>query len=319
MRRWLGPLLLVALLASLGEATSPAGACACGVAIEATVTEERALVVETPEEERLILSLDLATDSGSGRAAVVLPVPSEPSVAAIERGDPLSYLDRATALPPGTTAQAGGGETAGAAVDVIARETVGGYDVSRLRAEDSEALSSWLDANGYTLPAGAEPILAEYIDEGWAFVAIRLAPETEGRLKPLQVSFETARPVYPMRLDQLSTSPVSLRLYALADSERAVDGLETTWSGPVGDLAPPPPEGLESLFAQGEYVTRMEAVAADPATFTSDLELVSEDTGAPAATVPTPESDDGGLSALAIIGLCVACLALAGLLFRIAR
>jgi hypothetical protein len=319
MRRWRAPLLLAALLASLSEAASPADACACGVAIEATVTEERALVVETPGQERLILSLDLASDAGQARAAVVLPVPSEPSVAAIERGDPLSYLDRATALPPGTSAQAGGGETAGAVVDVIAREVIGGYDVSRLRADDPESLSEWLDANGYTLPAGAEPILSDYIDEGWAFVAIRLAPESEGRLKPLQVSFEAEQPVYPMRLDQLATSPVSLTLYSLAPAERSVAGLETVWSGPVSDLAPPPPEGLARLFAQGDHVTRMEADAADPSTFTSDLELVAADAGTAAATAVAPDEDDDGLSTAAIVAICVGGLALACVLFRLAR
>jgi hypothetical protein len=310
----LAAVLFVALAATLSTASTPADACACGVAIEATVTDERALVIEAPGEERIVLSLDLASDSQQGRAAVVLPVPSEPSVAAIERGDPLDYLDLATQAATVDTAP-GGGEAAGAAVDVIGREEVGGYDVSRLNASDPEALTDWLDANGYSLPAGAEPILADYVDGGWAFVAIRLAPGSSGRLKPLDVSFETDRPVYPMRLEQLATDPVSLTLYALADGERQVPGLETVWSGPVSELSPPPPTVLADLFAEGTQVTRMEADAADPASFTIDLEIEPAFSAHPAP----PAEDDAGLSALAIIAICFAGAALAAVLYLVIR
>jgi hypothetical protein len=307
----------VAALALWGAA-APAGACACGVAIEATVTEERALVIEQPPSgERIVLSLDLASDSQQGRAAVVLPVPSEPTVAAIERGDPLAYLDRVTAPEVAAGQAPGGGETAGAPppVDVIGRDEVGGYDVSRLNASDPEALGAWLDANGYSLPPGAEPILADYVDQGWAFVAIRLAPGSSGRLKPLDVSFETDRPVYPMRLEQLASDPVSLTLYALANGERAVPGLQTIWSGAVDELSPPPPPELADLFAQGTQVTRMEADAADPAGFVSDLVIEPVDTASPAP----PAENDAGLSALAIAAICVAGAGVAAALYLVVR
>jgi hypothetical protein len=281
------------------------------------VTEERGLVVERPGGERIVLSLDLASDSQQGHPAVVLPVPSEPTVAAIEHGDPLAYLDRATAPLLRSEAAPGGGEAAGAAppVDVIGREEIGGYDVSRLRASDPQALSGWLDANGYSLPAGADPIISDYVDEGWAFVAIRLAPGSSGRLKPLDVSFATAHPVYPMRLEQLATSPVSLTLYALADGERGVPGLETVWSGSVSELSPAPPAALAELFAQGTEVTRMEADAADPASFVSDLEIEPIASAVPAL----PADPDDGLSALAIIAICAAGAVLAAVLYRAVR
>jgi hypothetical protein len=311
--------LLIAAVAAaaLWGGAAPAGACACGVAIEATVTDEEALVVEEPGQERIVLSLDLASDSRRGRAAVVLPVPSAPTVAAIEHGDPLAYLDLATAPEPSAGGAPGEGEAAGAAppVDVIGREEVGGYDVSRLRASDPEALGEWLQANSYSLPAGAEPILADYIDRGWAFVAIRLAPGSSGRLKPLDVSFATDSPVYPMRLEQLATDPVSLTLYALADGERRVPGLATVWSGPVSELSPQPPAELADLFAEGTVVTRMEADAADPAGFTSDLEIVPLSSAGPAP----PIENDSGLSAAAVIGICAAGALVAAALYLVVR
>ena len=304
MRGLRGAIAAVALVAAalvvLGAAAGPAGACGCGIALEASVTDERALVVDTPGRERIVLSLDLTSDGG-GRAAVVLPVPGDPDVAAIERGDPLAYLDAATApTAGGASVGAASGEGASASgVDVIGRETVGGYDVSRLASGDPRALDRWLDANGYTLPGGAQPILSDYVDDGWRFVAIRLAPKAEGRLKPLAVSFGTDRPVYPMRLEQLASAPVDLTLYTLADGPRAVPGLSTTYQGSVAELEPQPPPELAKLFAAGTQVTRLEATGADPASFTTDLAIEPAAAPAPPERAGATDSDWEKIGAIA--------------------
>ena len=316
MTRAVTAVALAALAAAALSSARPAEACACGIAIEANVSEERALVIEQGGRESIVLSLDLTSD-GTERAAVVLPVPSEPDVEAVRGGDPLAYLDVATQPAPAVGSSGGGDDTAGAPpVDVIGRETVGGYDVARLGAGDAAALDRWLSDNGYTLPAGAEPILAEYVDEGWRFVAIRLAPESNGPLKPLGVSFETDEYVYPMRLAQLATVPLSLTLFTLADGERQVDGLDTVWAGTVDELSPQPPPGIGQIFGQGGYVTRLEAPPADPAQFTSDLlidpveaEIAPADTSAAATTVET--TDDGDISTAGVVALIAAGLAFA--------
>ncbi len=221
-----------------------------------------------------MLSLDLVSD-GPEPPAVILPVPGEPGVAAIEEGDPLAYLDQATAFAQAVGAAHGGGEDGATAeaVDVIGREEIGGYDVSRLSAADPGALEAWLADNGYQPPPGSEPIFAEYVEEGWSYVAIRLAESAEGALKPLRVTFPTEEFVYPMRLAQLGTVPVDLTVYVLADGERTVSELATAFDGPLSELDPQPPPELAELFSQGTYVTKLEAVAADPATFTNDLAI----------------------------------------------
>ena len=315
--------LAIALLAgfavALGGASTPADACACGVAIEATVSEERALVIEGAGDERIILSLDLEADSQQDSPAVVLPVPGEPRVEAIEGGDPLDYLESATQFEI-TRSSGGGGEAAGAPVDVIGREEVGGYDVSRLRADDPQALNGWLDANGYSLPDGAEPILSDYIDDQWSFVAIRLAPGSSGTLKPLDVRFPTEQPVYPMRLEQLASEPLSLTLFAVADGPRSVPGLATVWADRVDQLSPPPPDEFAELFPAGRYVSRMQVSNEDPARFVNDLMIEPAGEGIETAlTAPASDDDDDGLSALAIVAICagaVAMVALAALALR---
>jgi hypothetical protein len=265
--------MCVALACLVTLAPVPAWACGCGVALDATVTRERALVIDRPGREEIVLSLDLRAD-GPGQSAIVLPVPADPVVEPIESGDPLQYLDVAT-LPRATGGGSDEGAAAGAGVDVIGRDLIGGYDVSRLRADDPEALDAWLDENGYALPDGAEPILRDYVDDGWRYVAIQLGPNANGALRPLRVSFDTDEPVYPMKLTQVGTGPIDVTLYTLANGRRSVDGLTESYAGPVSELSPPPPPELEELFAAGTYVTKLTATGASPAAFTSDLEIRS--------------------------------------------
>ncbi len=292
--RVIAPAAALATAASLASATQPANACGCGIAIEAEVNSEAGLVIASPGKEEIILTLDLASASDE-RAAVVLPVPARPEVAAIDRGDPLAYLEEATRPPPEVGSSSSGdddGASAGAAppVDVIGREEIGGYDVTRLASSDPRALDEWLDDNGYEVPDGARPIFDSYIRQDWKFVAIRLAPDSDGRLKPLRVSFNVAIPIYPMRLSQLSSRPIDLTLYTLADGQRQVEGLETVWSGPVTALDPPPPPELAELFEKGSFVTRLEADDAEPQSFETDLviEPLTETEAAAAAGEDAP-------------------------------
>jgi hypothetical protein len=83
----------------------------------------------------------------------------------------------------------------------------------------------------------------------------------------------------------------------------------------VSELSPPPPAALADLFAEGTVLTRMEADAADPAGFTSDLAI--EPVAGAHATPPA--EDDSGLSALAILAICAAGAVLAAGLYLVIR
>jgi hypothetical protein len=48
-------------------------------------------------------------------------------------------------------------------VKIEARYLVGEYDILILSAEESTALKTWLDNNGYKIPKGAEEVLEPYI------------------------------------------------------------------------------------------------------------------------------------------------------------
>jgi len=155
------------------------------------------------------------------------------------------------------------------------------------------------------------------VDEGWRFVAIRLAPGSDGPLKPLAVGFETEEYVYPMKLEQLAGEPLNLTLFTLADGPRRVDGLRAAWAGSVDELDPQPPEGIGQIFAQGGYVTRLEATGADPAQFTEDLlidpveEELEPGTSASTSEDSVATDDAGGISTAGVLALIAAGLAFA--------
>ena len=221
----------------------------------------------------------------------------------------MTYLDIATAPRAEDdefdTAGAGSGAPTGG-IDVIGRDVIGGYDVTRLRADDAGALDTWLDENGYTLPDGAEPILDDYVEAGWRYVAIRLASGAAGALKPLRVAFDTDAPVYPMQLSQLATTPVDLTLYVLSDGERTVAGLTEQYSGTVADLSPAPPAEVAEILSAGTHVTKLTADGASAASFTSDLYVEGAPTTAANAIGGAPSDPPGWGWPLTIV------LALAG-------
>ena len=202
------------------------------------------------------------------------PVPATPTVAPARRGL-FEYLEAATAPPvPVASAPSGGGEaTAGAprGVHVISNKRIGGYQVATLGADsDAGALSKWLAAHHYTLPDGAGPIIASYLRRGWSFVAVRLARKAAGALDPLDIRFASKRAIYPMRLEQLGTEPVSVDLWVVGDAAVSVPPLGETYSGAVAKLHPAVP-GQFKRYLDGEWITRTQADDLEPSTLTRDF------------------------------------------------
>ncbi|MFU8796002.1 MAG: DUF2330 domain-containing protein [Dehalococcoidia bacterium] len=110
-------------------------------------------------------------------------------------------------------------------VDVIDEKLVGPYATATLAATDPTALVDWLNANGYHFPDEGEPIIAEYIDKEWYFVATRINAVDaatgialeEGLIEPIVLSFPSDEIVYPLRITSLSAKSPQVLLYILAD------------------------------------------------------------------------------------------------------
>jgi len=111
-------------------------------------------------------------------------------------------------------------------VTVEANYDVGEYDVSILSANESDGLVNWLNDNGYKIPTGAEAVLRSYIKQNMRFFVAKVNLERMqlgggAYLRPLQVRYETAKFMLPLRLGTVNANgPQDLIVYALTRNGR---------------------------------------------------------------------------------------------------
>ncbi|MEU8619663.1 DUF2330 domain-containing protein [Streptomyces sp. NPDC048623] len=296
---------LLALLAlQLGSLVAPAYACGCGAMVtnkmdRIGVDRETSAVHwdERTGTERIVMRFTVHGDAK--KAAWVMPVPHRADVAL---GDPALFdqLDALTApehrtrdyfwprgddwpfASDGDGVSAGAPPRAGAGVGVVGRERLGPFDVARLTATDPAALGDWLHRNGFELSDRLAAELRPYVERKWEYVAVRLAPEKAGdtlygALDPLRITFPNDRPVYPMRLSRLATTPQSLGLYVLSghrmEPKDAIGGArpEVLFAGAVDR----PAGAVAELTGPGRvFLTAVDQSFPEPARISGDHELV---------------------------------------------
>ncbi|MEM7782512.1 MAG: DUF2330 domain-containing protein [Planctomycetota bacterium] len=82
-------------------------------------------------------------------------------------------------------------------VRVIKQEAVGMYEVAVLEAGSPAALKRWMDQNRYQYPDGMDQVVADYVDQGWCFVAVktRVGSKAQADPKPGQRQVNPQMPV----------------------------------------------------------------------------------------------------------------------------
>lgn len=226
--------LVVALWTGLvcGNALADGGMFWISVAEAGNSGDQRAIILHNGETETLLV--ETAAENARSDYAWIVPTPG------VVDGESLSDMDAdvfdrlAYAYSPGIVVSsytgggyfgcwgcAGGGLAGGddrqPAVTVWDTRRVGVYELVTLTATESAALQAWLTDNGYAVPPGAEAVIGDYVERGWAFTAVRVAPAAEQlgvplSLRPLALSFPAAQPVYPLLISSVSA----------ADSEREI-------------------------------------------------------------------------------------------------
>lgn len=99
-----------------------------------------------------------------------------------------------------------------APVRIEAKFAVGEYDVVVLGADDSGALDRWLRDHGYAIPAGAEPVLRPYVQQGMKFFVAKVdvtkvkIEDGHATLSPLRFHYDAHDFSLPVRLGLLSSS-----------------------------------------------------------------------------------------------------------------
>jgi hypothetical protein len=111
-------------------------------------------------------------------------------------------------------------------VTVEAKFTVGEYDILILGADESAGLETWLNENGYKIPAGAAEVLEPYIKTKTKFFVAKVnLGEFENKglqhLRPLQMAFESPKFMLPIRLGMINAEKEQdLIVYALSRTGR---------------------------------------------------------------------------------------------------
>lgn len=136
-------------------------------------------------------------------------------------------------------------------VKIEAKYLVGEYDILILSAKESSGLKTWLDENGYKIPAGAEEVLEPYIKSNLKFFVVKVNEEEKKKLpgnflRPIQISFNSPKFMLPIRLGMAnSDGDQDMIVYAFTKKGRVECTNYRTVSLPTGKNIP--------LFVQGNF------------------------------------------------------------------
>ena len=90
-------------------------------------------------------------------------------------------------------------------VQVLESATIGPYNYAILASKDSKDLLDWLNKNGFTTPAKAQPIIDAHLAKGDVFVAFKLL-NNKGidAIVPVTFTMDDAEPCVPLRLTSVA-------------------------------------------------------------------------------------------------------------------
>lgn len=215
---------------------TPAQACGgCFVPTETVsqVTGHRMILSLDNDQTTLYDQIEYAGDPES--FAWVLPIKGEASVG-LSSDYLFNLLDQSSQVTvqgpaiscgnQGLNANAADGNTvasssaaSGGGVTVISSEVVGPYETVQLKADDPEALATWLDGHGFQIPAEIEPIIADYVADEFNFLAMKLVPgQNVSAMRPVRITVPGAAPVLPLKMVAAGTGATTvLTLWVIAE------------------------------------------------------------------------------------------------------
>lgn len=93
-------------------------------------------------------------------------------------------------------------------VEIFASGEVGPYAFDVIGSHDPTALIRWLRDNDYLVTEPMEPLIELYVVEGFAFLAMSLLPDQGVQeIQPIKVTYESDRPMIPLRLTAVAANP----------------------------------------------------------------------------------------------------------------
>jgi hypothetical protein len=327
--------VLVLFLGGLvSSVAAPAWACGCGAYIPdragASVVDERAMVAWDGKTQDILMSFNVS--GSSDKAAWIMPVPS---AAQVSLGDTEVFeeLGRLTAprveyrdswwptftwLLPSAASSLESAGAPGGAVNVLGRQRIGPFDVTRLAANDPTALATWLADKGFPRPDGLDANLAPYIADHWEIVAIQLAPAQAGEslsgdLQPLRLSFTSDKLVYPMRLSRSATTPQTVDLYVLADHRMDPTSVPVAGQKPSLEFAghverADNSPALAAYVGDGAFLTHWNDYIYEPELIDGDYVFEPAMSDTPFQHVIYRTRDHGDITGLVLLAVLASCV-----------
>jgi len=235
----------LSLAVAAGMLVTPLPALACGgLFCQTQPVEQNAerILFEVNPDGTISAIVEITFTGSASDFSWVVPVPDTPTVDVVPQST-LSLLDTATVpqiIPPPTTCtnalfppMMGGasnesdsaafdGDDDDSGVDVVDLPAVGPYDDIRVvSSEDPQALIDWLQENQYLITAEMEPFVANYVEQGYKFLGMKLAPGAGTQdIAPVKITFPSDQPMVPIVLTSVSAEPEMGVLVFVAANER---------------------------------------------------------------------------------------------------
>jgi hypothetical protein len=217
------------IILSVLAAALPASACLfswTGQDTDIHDPHKKAIILFEDGREDLILQI--AFEGPPEEFTWLLPLPARPEISE-EDGEIFETFSRKTQEPWRGLSKTGlmRFATLGISGEVHSEESrVGIFDIKIVAADGGEVLADWLRFQGFSVPEDAQALLQEYIDRGWVFAAMKIAPEAInnstsmdlaiGTIQPLRFSFPADRAVYPLKASAFGSEPSEILIYTLS-------------------------------------------------------------------------------------------------------
>ena len=152
-------------------------------------------------------------------------------------------------------------------VRIEAQFSVEEYDILVLSAQDSDGLITWLNRNGYKMPAEAGPVVGSYLRQGMKFFVAkvnlnRMKDNPSGFLRPIRVEYDTPKFMLPIRLGTVNAAgPQDMIVLALTRNGRTDVTNYRTVRMPTGDNVPEYIQGRFGAFYDAVFDRQVEAAS----------------------------------------------------------
>ncbi len=202
---------------------------------------QRAVIIHHEGIETLILQVKYSGNAADFSWIVPLPVP--PKDGEIKTTSDWIFSELHNQTQPrvyytsslGNTKREGGGfsgeDSKLGQTTVWQILNVGPYEVAVISGTSSSALMNWLQNNDYDFPENAASTIDFYVQKNWCFVAMRVESMNkttksgsayQAGLPPVEIRFNTVKPIFPLRISQISSAPQNeIELY-LVNAHRMI-------------------------------------------------------------------------------------------------